>query len=81
MKSVKLEWCLGKIADAKQLLEESVKHYSDFAKVSDLGYYPGVSGPVGVSHTHTLPAGNYSCCNFSVCACASIVRTCQPKDV
>ena len=34
MKSVKLEWCLGEIRAAKQLLEESVKHYSDFAKVS-----------------------------------------------
>lgn len=33
MKSVKLEWCLGNIPKAKDLLEESVKHYPDFPKV------------------------------------------------
>ena len=34
MKSVKLEWCLGEIKNAKKLLEEAVKHYPDFAKVN-----------------------------------------------
>ena len=33
MKSVKLEWCLGNIPKAKDLLEDSVKHYPDFPKV------------------------------------------------
>jgi len=33
MKSVKLEWCLGDIKKAKELLDESVKHYPNFAKV------------------------------------------------
>ena len=33
MKSVKLEWCLGEIADARQLLEESVKLYADYPKL------------------------------------------------
>ncbi|XP_014780302.1 pre-mRNA-processing factor 6 [Octopus bimaculoides] len=33
MKSVKLEWCLGEIDNAKLLLEEAVKHYPDFAKL------------------------------------------------
>ena len=54
MKSVKLEWCLGNIPKAKDLLEDSVKHYPDFPKVcireaSSLGskmsisssYFPG----------------------------------------
>jgi len=36
MKSVKLEWCLGDIRKAKELLDESVKHYPSFAKVSIL---------------------------------------------
>jgi len=34
MKSVKLEWCLGDIRKANELLVESVKHYPNFAKVS-----------------------------------------------
>ncbi|KAK3087474.1 hypothetical protein FSP39_006402 [Pinctada imbricata] len=34
MKSVKLEWCLGEIRNAKTLLEEAVKHYPDFAKLA-----------------------------------------------
>ena len=34
MKSVKLEWCLGEIRNAKTLLEEATKHYGDFPKVS-----------------------------------------------
>jgi len=34
MKSVKLEWCLGDIVKARELLNESVKHYPHFAKVS-----------------------------------------------
>ena len=34
MKSVKLEWCLGDVKKAKELLDESVKHYANFAKVS-----------------------------------------------
>lgn len=33
MKSVKLEWCLGEMDNAKTLLDEAVKHYSDFAKL------------------------------------------------
>jgi len=33
MKSVKLEWCLGDIKKARDLLDESVKHYPNFAKV------------------------------------------------
>lgn len=33
MKSVKLEWQLGNITRAKELLEKGVKEYSDFAKV------------------------------------------------
>jgi hypothetical protein len=33
MKSVKLEWCQGEIQNAKTLLVEAVRHYSDFAKV------------------------------------------------
>ena len=33
MKSVKLEWCLGDIRKARDLLDESVKHYPNFAKV------------------------------------------------
>ena len=33
MKSVKLEWCLGDIKKARELLAESVKHYPNFAKV------------------------------------------------
>jgi pre-mRNA-processing factor 6 len=33
MKSVKLEWCLGDIASAKELLTESVKHYPGFPKL------------------------------------------------
>jgi len=36
MKSVKLEWCLGDIKKANELLVESVKHYPNFAKVSCL---------------------------------------------
>ncbi len=36
MKSVKLEWCLGNIREAKKLLEESVKQYDNFAKVTQL---------------------------------------------
>jgi len=38
MKSVKLEWCLGDIVKARELLNESVKHYPHFAKVSFLHY-------------------------------------------
>ena len=34
MKSVKLEWCLGDMQEARKLLEESVKHYPDFPKLS-----------------------------------------------
>lgn len=34
MKSIKLEWCLGEIKNAHTLLQEAVKHYPDFAKVS-----------------------------------------------
>ena len=34
MKSVKLEWCLGAVDTAKELLEESVKHYATFPKVN-----------------------------------------------
>lgn len=33
MKSVKLEWCLGEVNNALQLLEEAVKHYPDFPKL------------------------------------------------
>jgi len=33
MKSVKLEWCLGNLDDAKKLLEEAVTKYPDFAKL------------------------------------------------
>ena len=33
MKSVKLEWCLGEIDEAKALLDESVKLYPDYAKL------------------------------------------------
>ena len=33
MKSVKLEWCLGEIDEAKTLLDESVKLYPDYAKL------------------------------------------------
>lgn len=33
MKSVKLEWCLGEIRNAKTLLEEATKHYGDFPKL------------------------------------------------
>ena len=33
MKSVKLEWCLGDIPKAKELLAEAVKHYPGFPKV------------------------------------------------
>ena len=33
MKSVKLEWCLGDIKKANDLLDESVKHYPNFPKV------------------------------------------------
>jgi hypothetical protein len=33
MKSVKLEWCLGDISKAKELLNEAVKHYPGFPKV------------------------------------------------
>ena len=35
MKSVKLEWCLGEIRNAKTLLEEATKHYGDFPKVKN----------------------------------------------
>ena len=38
MKSVKLEWCLGEIDNAKMLLDEAVKHYPDFAKVTYFVY-------------------------------------------
>ena len=38
MKSVKLEWCLGDIRKAKELLDESVKHYPSFAKVRILHF-------------------------------------------
>jgi len=38
MKSVKLEWCLGDIKKARDLLDESVKHYPNFAKVSVFQY-------------------------------------------
>lgn len=34
MKSVKLEWCLGEVDNALMLLDEAVKHYPDFPKVS-----------------------------------------------
>jgi hypothetical protein len=37
MKSVKLEWCLGDIPKAKDLLTEAVKHYPGFPKVIE--YY------------------------------------------
>jgi len=30
--SIKLEWCLGLLNDAKALLDEAVKQYPDFAK-------------------------------------------------
>jgi len=33
MKSVKLEWCLGDSAKAKELLDESVKQYPNFSKL------------------------------------------------
>ena len=33
MKSVKLEWCLGDIKKSRELLDESVKHYPNYAKV------------------------------------------------
>ena len=33
MKSVKLEWCLGEMGQAKTLLEESLKHYPSFPKL------------------------------------------------
>ncbi|XP_064597243.1 pre-mRNA-processing factor 6-like [Liolophura sinensis] len=33
MKSVKLEWCLREIENAKILLDEAVKHYPDFPKL------------------------------------------------
>ena len=33
MKSVKLEWCLGEIQNARKLLEDATGHYPDFAKV------------------------------------------------
>lgn len=33
MKSAKLEWCLGDITRAKELLDESVKHYPNFPKL------------------------------------------------
>ena len=34
MKSVKLEWDLGDMVKARELLAEAVKHYPDFAKVN-----------------------------------------------
>ncbi|XP_041360586.1 LOW QUALITY PROTEIN: pre-mRNA-processing factor 6-like [Gigantopelta aegis] len=34
MKSVKLEWVLGEINNAKKLLEDAVRHYPDFAKLA-----------------------------------------------
>ncbi|PVD31927.1 hypothetical protein C0Q70_07353 [Pomacea canaliculata] len=34
MKSVKLEWCLGEVDNALMLLDEAVKHYPDFPKLS-----------------------------------------------
>jgi len=44
MKSVKLEWCLGDVRKANELLVESVKHYPNFAKVSlSLTYLTGVN--------------------------------------
>ena len=33
MKSVKLEWVLGKIAAAQELCEEALRHYEDFPKL------------------------------------------------
>ncbi|WAR16458.1 PRP6-like protein [Mya arenaria] len=33
MKSVKLEWCMGEINNAKSLLEDATKHYPDFPKL------------------------------------------------
>ena len=33
MKSVKLEWCLGEMKRANELLEESVKNYPECAKL------------------------------------------------
>lgn len=32
IKSIKLEWCLNLLDDAKSLLDEAVKQYPDFAK-------------------------------------------------
>ena len=33
MKSVRLEWCLGDIHTAKELLVEGLKHFEDYAKL------------------------------------------------
>ena len=33
MKSAKLEWCLGDLSKADDLLNEALKHYQDFAKL------------------------------------------------
>ena len=39
MKSVKLEWCRGDIPEALHLLDDSVSHYPDFAKVISYAYW------------------------------------------
>ncbi len=72
MKSVKLEWCLGDIQEAKVLLEESVKHYSDFSKVglsvciSISAMYPS-STCISKSPVSIVPFYiNFECCIFQL---------------